>query len=108
MDKRAAEDKEGEVEVQNIQKKKRSNDFVDILFKKCKEHGGPVTSGQEVKDLVANYDSKELKQFLRQEIQYQRVTHPRDVAARPDLYKVNKNHRRHNERQSHHHLGGHY
>ena len=24
---------------ENIKKKKRSNDFVDILLKKCKEHG---------------------------------------------------------------------
>ena len=30
-----------------------------------------------------------MKTFLRQEIQYQRVTHHRDAEVRKDLYKVN-------------------
>ena len=30
-----------------------------------------------------------MKKFLRQEIQYQRVTHHRDAKVRKDLYKVN-------------------
>ena len=30
-----------------------------------------------------------MKTFLRQEIQYQRVTHHRDAKVRKDLYKVN-------------------
>ena len=33
--------------------------------------------------------SPDLKTFLRQEIQYQRVTHHRDAKVRKDLYKVN-------------------
>ena len=66
----------------NIEKKQRSNDFVDALLIKCKNHGGPVTT---VADIQAISD----KSYLRQEVQFQRVTHPRDVAERPALYKIN-------------------
>ncbi len=77
---------------ENIKKRKRANDFVDVLLKKCKEHGGPVATGVEVSDRVESFKGSEAaaKQALRQEIQYQRVTHTKDVAARPDLYRVNK------------------
>ena len=50
---------------ENLQKKVRANDFVDQLFVKCKEHGGPVTS--EVNALVRK-KSPELKTYLGQEI----------------------------------------
>ena len=72
---------------ENIKKRKRANDFVDVLLKKCKEHGGPVATGVEVSDRVESFKESEAaaKQALWQEIQYQRVTHPKDVAVRPDL-----------------------
>ena len=72
-----------------FQKKLRANDFVDQLLVKCKQHQGPFTSINEVKALVKN-NPTELKSFLRLEIQYQRVTHPRDAEARKDIYRVNK------------------
>ena len=75
--------------MENLQKKVRANDFVDQLLVKCKQHNGPVTSVNELKALVSE-KSPELKTFLRQEIQYQRVTHQRDVDVRKELYKVNK------------------
>ena len=74
---------------QNLQKKVRANEFVDQLLVKCKQHNGPVTSISELNALVRQ-KSPELKPFLRQEIQYQRVTHPRDADIRRELYKVNK------------------
>ena len=67
----------------SAKKKQRSNDFIDVVLSKCKLHGGPVTNAEEVKDIPKN------KSFLRHEIQYQRVTHPKDVIIRPNLYKVN-------------------
>ena len=67
----------------NILKKIRSNNAVDALLIKCKEHGGPVTTMLDVHKLSDN------KSYLRREIQYQRVTHPRDASERPELYKVN-------------------
>ena len=75
--------------LENLQKKVRANDFIDHLLVICKQHNGPLTSVDELKTLVKGKSPK-IKSFLRQEIQYQRVTHPRDVEARKDLYKVNK------------------
>ena len=75
--------------LEGFQKKVRANDFVDQLLGKCKQHHGPFTSVNEVKTLVQQ-NPKELKSFLRLEIQYQRVTHPRDAEARKDIYRVNK------------------
>ena len=74
---------------QNLQKKVRAKDFVDQILLKCKTHDGPFTSPQDVKAFV-NSDPDDLKACLRQEIQFQRVTHPNDAEARKDLYKVNK------------------
>ncbi len=77
---------------EDINKWKCAIDLVDVLLKKCKEHGGPVATGVEVSDRVESFKGSEAsaKQALWQEIQYQRVTHPKDVAARPNLYRVNK------------------
>ena len=55
---------------------------------KCKEHNGPLTTADELKPLV-NHKSPDLKAYLCQKIQYQRVTHLRDAEARKELYKVN-------------------
>ena len=30
--------------IDNLRKKRRANDFVDVLLIKCKQHNGPVTS----------------------------------------------------------------
>lgn len=73
----------------NLKKKMRANNFVDQLLVKCKEHNGPITTIDELKDLV-RHQPPELKTCLRQELQYQRVTHQRDADVRKDLYKVNK------------------
>lgn len=63
-----------------------------MLLRKCKGHGGPVTTGREVNDLTKRYEGQEaeVKQILRQKIQYQRVTHRKDAVARAELYNVNK------------------
>ena len=72
----------------NLKKKKKSIEFVDIVLKKCKEHHGLVTSVQELKQLVQK-KSPNLKSQLRLEIQYHREIHRRDAEVRSDLYKVN-------------------
>lgn len=55
-----------------------------MLLRKCKGHGGPVTTGREVNDLTKRYEGQEaeVKQILRQKIQYQRVTHRKDAVAK--------------------------
>ena len=50
---------------------------------KCKQHGGSITSLEELKRIENN------KPFLRLELQFQRLTHSRDASYRPELYKVN-------------------
>ena len=66
------------------EKKVRDNTTFDILLRKCKEHGGPVTSAREVEKIVHD------KAFLRVELRFQKVTHPKDSLARPDAYRINK------------------
>ena len=66
----------------------RTADFVDQLLKKCKQCKGPLTSVSEIKVLI-DAKSPDLKTFLRQEIQYQHITHHRDAEVRKELCKVN-------------------
>ena len=47
--------------------KKKTNELVDAVLKSCKKHNGPVTSVDELKELVQKNDPK-LKSFLRLEI----------------------------------------
>lgn len=70
-------------------KKQRANDFIDVILKKCKEHGGPVTSISELNQLCLKYNDNDIKKYLRQEIQYQNAAHRRDSQERPGLYKIN-------------------
>ena len=49
-----------------------------------------MTSAKDVKAFV-NTHPPDLKACLRQEIQFQCVTHPKDVEARKDLYKYKVN-----------------
>ena len=81
--------KEKEKILENLQKKKRSNEFANSLLKKCKEQKGPVTSIEELKALV-NENSPNLKSYLRVEVQYKRELHQRDAEVRSNLYKVNR------------------
>ena len=74
--------------LENLMKKRKTNDFMNGILKKCKEHNGPVTSVEELMKLV-QIESPNLKTFLRLEIQFQRETHRRDAEIRSDLYKVN-------------------
>ena len=73
----------------SLAKKRRHDEFADQVLKKCKSHSGPVTNATELKKIVTENPGK-VKQILRVEIQLQKCLHPGDVAARPNLYKVNK------------------
>ena len=75
--------------MEKMQKKVRANEFIDHLLVICKQHNSPLSSVDELKTLVVGKSSK-LKSFLRQEMQYQRLTHPKDFEARRELYRVNK------------------
>lgn len=36
----------------NLKKKQVMNDYIDILLKKCKDYGGPITDIKELRRLV--------------------------------------------------------
>lgn len=74
---------------ESMAKAKRANEQVDILLKKCKDHNGPITSIKELNVFLKSVKTKDMKKFLRQEIQFQKITHKRDSIERPELYKVN-------------------
>ena len=58
---------------ESISKNNRDN-FVDAILNKCKEHGGPITSLEDLNKLCEKHDAGSLKKMLRQEIQYQKAT----------------------------------
>ena len=71
-------------EVEEAAKKKvRSGEYEDLLLRKCKQHGGPMSSLTELKRFVNSSDDKVvLKKLLREEIGFQKMMHPVDVRER--------------------------
>ena len=72
-----------------VAKRARKSQYKEILLKKCKLHGGPVTSAEEVRNLVIRIDDNDLKSCLRAEIGFQKALHPFDAQERSHLYKMN-------------------
>ena len=72
-------------------KRSGMDNYQESLLKKCKEHGGPVVTVKELKELVKRIgkDEKILKSCLRTEVGFKRVMHPLDATERPHLYKMN-------------------
>jgi hypothetical protein len=77
---------------------KSHNDQLKILEKShallqtCRTWGGPCTTVQELKMGIQLCKIKKvpLKKMLKSEISMRKVTSPRDVIDRPQLYKLNK------------------
>ena len=65
----------------------KASEFVAVILKKCKEHGGPVTDIREMNQITSN--EHEAKKFLRQEIKFQKAIHNRDSQEHPDVHKIN-------------------
>ena len=81
---------EREVLKKRLAKGKRQREFLATILRKCKIHGGPMTSLSELEAFMQdNKENKEKKKLLRLEIQYQKLTHKADFEGRPDIYKVN-------------------
>ena len=68
-----------------MEKCKRANELVDWLLKKCKEHGGPNTTLKELNLFMKSTHKEDKKKFLRQEVQFQKITHKKDSIERPKL-----------------------
>ena len=69
----------------------RMSQHKDLLLKRCKKHGGPLTSIAELKVLTNEQsdDEKTLKSYLRAEVGFQKALHPFDARERSHLYKMN-------------------
>ena len=74
--------------LKNLKNRQHMNDLIDILLKKCKEHGGPVTDMTDLNKCMKESPKKYLKRFLQQEISLQKLLHQNDVKERPLLYKI--------------------
>jgi len=73
----------------SLAKSQRASEFVDVILKKCKDHGGPVTDIKKLNQMTSKFNERETKKFLRLEIQFQKAMHSRDSQEHPDLYKIN-------------------
>ena len=71
----------------DMEKSKRSGEFLGIVIRKLKVYGGPTTSLSELEEMKKMEGDK--KKVLRLQLQFQRLTNPRDAQERPHLYKVN-------------------
>ena len=76
---------------QNIKEKKEkkvhSNNYITKLLMKFKGWNGPVTSVEELQQVISlNPDNEEV--IVRTEMSYYRQTHPNEVRSNPDLYKL--------------------
>lgn len=63
--------------------------LVALLLKKCKEHGGLTTNLNELSLFLNPSHKGDNKNFFRQEVQLQKITHKKDSIKRPELYKLN-------------------
>lgn len=72
----------------NLVKQRKTNDYGEAVLSKCKAHGGPFTSANELK---ASQKSKpeDIQKHLRYEIVFKRQLNGQDFQCRPSLYKVN-------------------
>ena len=81
-----------EVKLKNdVKKAAKQIEYVHLLLAKCKKHGGPFISINEVEtNLKVVGSDTEKKRILRAEILYRRHTSTKDFQNRPHLYKVNQ------------------
>ena len=61
----------------DMEKSKRSGEFLGIVIRKLKVYGGPTTSLSELEEMKKMEGDK--KKVLRLELQFQRLTNPRDA-----------------------------
>ena len=73
----------------NLRKRTGMKKYREILLKRCKNHGGPVVTMEELKQLVKETEEEKLRSCLRQEIAFKKVMHPLDAKEKPHLYKMN-------------------
>ena len=56
-----------------MEKSKQAKELVDLLLKRCKEHGGPITTVKELNLFFKPTHKEDKKTFLRQKVQFQKI-----------------------------------
>ena len=75
---------------ESVMRNSQKSHYKDLLLIQCKKHGGPLTSTEDVHDLVSKTsDKKKLKSYLGSEVRLQKALHPFDAKERSYLYKIN-------------------
>ena len=76
--------------------------YVHTLLVKCKQHGGPFTSKNELEICIQNNKESDiqLKRILRVEISNRKHTSLKDFQTSPELYKINQLSHMRNESKS--------
>ena len=76
---------------ENAAKASHRVEYVHVLLAKCKKHGGPFVSVQELESHLKELRNEaDVKKMLREEISYRRHISTRDFQERPQLYRVNQ------------------
>ena len=73
----------------NIKKKAHQEIYKDILLMKCKDHGGPITSVDELNLLLTGRTGDDLRKCLHQEVGLRKAMRPFDAKEQPALYTMN-------------------
>lgn len=68
-----------------MKKKELSNAYEDVTLKRCKQHGGLISTLKELENFVKKTPKEDLKRQLRNEIILQRLMHPVDAKERSHL-----------------------
>ena len=66
-----------------MEKSKRANKLVDLLLIKYKEHGGPIKTLKKLNLFLTCTHKEDKKNFLRQQVQFQKITQKKDSIERP-------------------------
>ena len=75
--------------LEKLQKAKKQSCYTNKLLMQCKSWGGPVTSVDEVLQIIQKKPDI-AEHIIRVELAYYRDTHKADVISTPELFRLNK------------------
>ena len=75
--------------LEKIEKGRLMSLYTHKCLQACKSWGGPVTSVEELNDILKK-NSDNMERIVRTELSYYRDTHKSEIISNPDLFKLNK------------------
>lgn len=70
----------------SLTKSNKANEYVDVALRNYKYHNVPIVTVIELQIFLKQHKGVDAKCFLRQEIQFQGVTHQRDSNEIADFF----------------------